>query len=150
MVERDRSWYFIVRPSGGYEEVDSKVHPPYWGARSLTASQAFEAVLAVEDFLPPGFVVEVPLDGLAEAGGVVVGGGPAQVVFYFGGVDGVAEVVAGAVGDEGDLVGVGFAFGAGAEFVEEGAEEADEIDVAEFVVAADVVGFADFSLGDGG
>ena len=65
---------------------------------------ALELVGAVEDFLPPGFVMKVPIDGFAEAGGVVLLGRPAKFVTDLRGIDGVAEVVAGAVGDEGDQV----------------------------------------------
>ena len=60
----------------------------------------------------------------------------------FGGIEGVAEVVAGAVVDESDEVGVGSATGARAEIVEGAADLAGEVDVAEFVVGSDVVGFA--------
>ncbi len=87
-------------------------------------AEALEFVGAVEDRGGPGLGVEIPLHGFTEAGGVVLFRGPAEFGFDLRSVDGVAQVVAGAVGDEGDLVGVGFAVGTGAEFVEECAEEA--------------------------
>lgn len=63
-------------------------------------------------------VIKVPFDRFAEAGGVVLFWGPAELVFDLGGVDGVAQVVAGAVGDEGDLIGVGFAVSTRLELIE--------------------------------
>src|SRR5690606_36592960 len=116
----------------------------------ILGSQTCELMGAVEDVRGPGFVFEIPLHGLAEAGDVVLRGGPAELGFDLGGVDGVAQVVAGAVGDEGDLVGVGFAVGARPEFDEQGAAQADEVDVIALVVAADVVGLADPTAGDHG
>ena len=93
-------------------------------------------------------MVEIPLDGLSEAVGVVLLGLPADFLFDLGCVDGVAQVVAWAVGDEGDLFGVGTAVCAGPQLIERGAEEADEVDVLALVVAADVVGLAGAAGGD--
>jgi hypothetical protein len=61
---------------------------------------------AAGDGFDPGGVVEVPLDGLAEAGLEGFGGVPAEFGFDLAGVDGVAAVVAGTVlhvGDELDV-----------------------------------------------
>ena len=61
------------------------------------------------------------------------------------GVDGVAAVMSGAVGDEDDLVFVS-SLGFGSEFVEDAADGLDDLEVGSFVSSADVVGFAGDSL----
>ena len=56
---------------------------------------------------PPGLVGHVPVDGGPEAlGEVGVGRPPAELALELGGVDGVAAVVAGAVGDPVEVLGV--------------------------------------------
>ena len=56
---------------------------------------------------PPGLVGDVPVDRLLESlGEVGVGRPPAQLALELGGVDGVAAVVAGAVGDPVEVLGV--------------------------------------------
>ena len=56
---------------------------------------------------PPGLVGDVPVDGGLQAlGEVGVGRPPAELALQFGGVDGVAAVVAGAVGDPVEVLGV--------------------------------------------
>lgn len=56
---------------------------------------------------PPGLVLDVPVDGLPEPlGEVGVGRPPAELALQLGGVDGVAAVVAGAVGDPVEVLGV--------------------------------------------
>ena len=56
---------------------------------------------------PPGLVLDVPVDGGLQAlGEVGVGRPPAQLALELGAVDGVAAVVAGAVGDPVEVLGV--------------------------------------------
>ena len=56
---------------------------------------------------PPGLVLDVPVDGLLQAPGEVgVGRPPAQLALELRRVDGVAAVVAGAVGDPVEVLGV--------------------------------------------
>ena len=56
---------------------------------------------------PPGLVLDVPVDRLLQAlGEVGVGRPPAQLALELGAVDGVAAVVAGAVGDPVEVLGV--------------------------------------------
>ena len=56
---------------------------------------------------PPGLVLHVPVDRLLEPlGEVGVGRPPAELALELGGVDGVAAVVAGAVGDPVEVLGV--------------------------------------------
>ena len=56
---------------------------------------------------PPGLVLDVPVDGGLQAlGEVGVGRPPAQLALELGRVDGVAAVVAGAVGDPVEVLGV--------------------------------------------
>ena len=95
--------------------------------------------------MPPENVVEIPLNGLSKARMLVLFGGPAELVSDFGGVDGVAQVVPGAVGDVGDEL-FGAAGGPPEFAVEEAAEEPDQLDVGPFVEAAHVIRFADASV----
>ena len=56
---------------------------------------------------PPGLVLHVPVDGLLQAlGEVGVGRPPAELALQLRAVDGVAAVVAGAVGDPVEVIGV--------------------------------------------
>src|SRR3546814_20460042 len=63
---------------------------------------------------------------------------PAELAGRLRGVDGVAQVVAGAVVDEGDEAAAGLAAGARAQRVDQVADHADHRDVALLAVAADV------------
>ena len=71
-------------------------------------------------------------------------GPPAQFRADAGRVDGIAQVMAGAVGHEGDLVGIGR--GLRALLVKDRADRAHKVDVAPLVLAADVVGAPDRAL----
>ena len=116
------------------------------------SSHSFQLIGAIQDCLPPGLVIEVPGDSFAEAGLVILSGLPAELVADFGSVDGIAEIMARAIGDEGDegfrgrrSEGRGQGRGCSALFqffVEDVAEEEDEVDIAEFIVATDIVGIA--------
>jgi len=68
--------------------------------------QAIQLIVTGVDVLPSGLVVEVPLDGLSEAALEIFLRFPAEFALDLAGVDRVAEVVAGAVGHEGDERGV--------------------------------------------
>ena len=92
--------------------------------------------------LHPLGVGQVPLDGFADAGVKGFGGLPAQLGFELAGVDGVAPVVARAVGDVGDLAGVRAAIGLGAHFIEQPTDGLHDLDVGLFVPAAHVVDLA--------
>ena len=59
-------------------------------------------VLTADDRLPPGLVVEIPLDRLLDAVGKLGFRQPAEFGVNLGRVDGVAHVVTLAVGNEGD------------------------------------------------
>ena len=99
-------------------------------------------VSAAGDVAYPCLVVEIPLHGLADTGLERLGRLPAEFAFDLGGVDGVAAVVAGAVLDVGDLLFVRLAVGTRTEFVEDGAQGVDDVEVGHFVPAADVVDLA--------
>ena len=89
---------------------------------------------------------EVPLDGFANAGFESFGGFPAEFTVDFGGIDRVAAVMAGAVGDIGDLRGIGRAIGSRREIVEHRTKCVDYLKVGFFIPAADVVGFANLPV----
>ena len=89
---------------------------------------------------PPGLVLDVPVDGLLQAPGEVgVGRPPAQLALELGRVDGVAAVVAGAVGDPVEVLGV----------AAHGREDhAQHGDVVLLPVGADEVGLPRAALGE--
>ena len=89
---------------------------------------------------PPGLVGDVPVDRLLESlGEVGVGRPPAQLALELGGVDGVAAVVAGAVGDPVEVLGV----------ASHGRKDhAQHGDVVPLPVGADEVGLPHAALGE--
>lgn len=94
-------------------------------------------IVAADDSHPPVTVLEVPLDRLLDAVLEFRLRLPAELCVDLRRVDGVAAVVALAVGDVLDEV-----FGL-AELLEDGL---DDVDVGALIVAADVVDLADASL----
>src|SRR5690606_25457054 len=86
-----------------------RVRPRLWGAGSdpigsdpnllSSSAQAFALVAAVLHAAAPFHVVQVPLDGFAQAGFEAFLRHPAKFALDLAGVDGVAQVVAGAVFD---------------------------------------------------
>ena len=89
---------------------------------------------------PPGLVLDVPVDGgLEPLGEVGVGRPPAELALELGAVDGVAAVVAGAVGDPVEVLGVA---SHGREY------HAQDRDVVPLAVGADEVGLPHAALGE--
>ncbi len=89
---------------------------------------------------PPGLVGDVPVDGLLQAPGEVgVRRPPAQLALELGRVDGVAAVVAGAVGDPVEVLGVA------AHGLEDHAQDGD---VVPLPVGSDEVGLPHAALGE--
>ena len=89
---------------------------------------------------PPGLVLDVPVDRLLQASGEVgVGRPPAQLALQLRGVDGVAAVVAGAVGDPVEVLGVA------AHGLQDHAQHGDVVLLA---VGADEVGLPHAALGE--
>ena len=89
---------------------------------------------------PPGLVGHVPVDGGLEAlGEVGVRRPPAELALELGGVDGVAAVVAGAVGDPVEVLGVA------AHGLQDHAQDRDVVPLA---VGADEVGLPHSALGE--
>ena len=89
---------------------------------------------------PPGLVGHVPVDRLLQAlGEVGVRRPPAQLALELGGVDGVAAVVAGAVGDPVEVLGVA------AHGLQDHAQDRDVVPLA---VGADEVGLPHAALGE--
>ncbi len=102
---------------------------PGFGLLALCAVPGLSGLLGRA---PPGLVLDVPVDGLPEPlGEVGVRRPPAQLAPELGGVDGVAAVVAGAVGDPVEVLGV----------LPHGLEDhAQDGDVVPLAVGADEVG----------
>ena len=89
-----------LRPRAG----DPRSYSP--GA-ALLALRAVAGLGGLLGRAPPGLVLDVPVDGLLQAPGEVgVGRPPAQLALELRRVDGVAAVVAGAVGDPVEVLGV--------------------------------------------
>lgn len=88
---------------------------------------------------PPGLVLDVPVDRLPQTlGEVGVGRPPAELALELGGVDGVAAVVAGAVGDPVEVLGV---------LSHRLQDHAQDRDVVHLAVGADEVGLPRAALG---
>ena len=89
---------------------------------------------------PPGLVLDVPVDGLLQAPGEVgVGRPPAQLALELRRVDGVAAVVAGAVGDPVEVLGVA------SHRLEDHAQDGDVVLLA---ISPDEVGLSHAALGE--
>ncbi len=91
--------------------------------------------------MDPILVLEIPFDRFADSLLEGIGGFPAEFLFDFSCVDGVAAVVTGAIFDEGNEL-TRVATEIGSEFVDQIANEFNDMDVGPFVVAADVVSLA--------
>src|SRR5690554_2257062 len=113
---------------------------------SVVYAEAFALIAAILYALAPVKVVEVPLDGFADAGFEGFFERPAEFFLDFAGVYGVAHVMAGAVFYVGDQVPVAALLRT--KLLEDIADGVHDFDVLFFVVAADVVGFAGFAFGD--
>lgn len=84
---------------------------------------------------------EVPVDGAGDAGFEIMGGVPVECGFGCGGVDFVAEIVTGPIGDEADQA-AARAGGVGDFFVENSADGGDDVEVGAGLAGADGVGGA--------
>ena len=95
-------------------------------------------IFAGSDVVHPGLVVEVPADGALDAFLELEAGLPTQLALQLGTVDGIAQVVPGAVGHIGDEVHI-LPFLAPKQPVHRLNHHPDEVDVLPLVEAADVV-----------
>ena len=122
-----------LRPRAGAPRCAS----PGFGLLALCAVAGLGGLLGRA---PPGLVGDVPVDGgLEPLGEVGVGRPPAQLALELGGVDGVAAVVAGAVGDPVEVLGVA------AHGLQDHAEHGDVVLLA---VGSDEVGLPHAALGE--
>lgn len=112
-----------------------------FGVLQTLTVHALVVVLVVtgEDVLPPGLIVQIPLNGLLDAVSKLGLRQPAQLVVNLGGVDGVAHIVTLAVGNMDDE-----AFG----LAQCLADELDDVDVLHLVVAAHIVDLTHTTLAD--
>ena len=93
----------------------------------------------------PFLVIQIPLHGFLDTGLESFLWLPAEFLFKLTGIDGVAAVVARTILNEGDLCGVALAIGTWFEFIEDGAEGVNDVEVGFFVPATNVVGLTQFT-----
>ncbi len=117
----------------------------YRGSSALIHLLVILLVLPARDIVEPFLIVEIPLHGLLDALFELEGRLPAEFALELGGVDGVAGVVAEAVGDEGDEVEVS-AFRSAELAVNRLYDGLDDVDVLPLVETADVVSLCDSPL----
>lgn len=106
-------------------------------------------VVAGGDVVHPVLIVEIPADGLLDAFLELERGLPTEFALEFAGIDGVAHVVAEAVGDVGDEL-VAVAFGVTEETVNGLDDDTDDVDVLPFVEATDVIGLGNLAFVEDG
>ena len=92
--------------------------------------------------LHPRLIIQIPVDGFADALFKFVRGRPAQLALNLRGVNGITPVMAGPVLDEGNQL-ARMAAELGRQFVNDVANQFHDAEVRPFVVAADVVGLAE-------
>ncbi len=100
---------------------------------------------ALGDAFAPGSVIEVPPDGLGDALLERRGWLPSELAADLGGIDGVATIVSGSVGDERDELAVGDAIVARNEPVEHVADLVRNSQRRPLVLASHVVRFARYA-----
>ena len=106
-------------------------------------------VIAGGDVFHPLAVIEGPTDGFFNALLELERGLPAELVLELGGVDGVAQVMPGAVGYVGDEV-ITRAGGVAQQAIYRGNDDADEVDVLPLIEPADVVGVPNLATVENG
>ena len=90
-------------------------------------------------------MVEVPTDGLLDAFLELKRGLPAELALQLSGVDGIAEIMTGTVGDVGDEV-QRVALGVAQQAVDGLDDDVDNVDILPLIEAADIVGLVDLAL----
>ena len=129
---------FCVKRDPLRERANTNFYDTIDGRPDLLSLGAVAGLGSLLGRAPPGLVGHVPVDGLLEPlGEVGVPGPPAELAAELGRVDGVAAVVAGAVGHPVEVVGIP------AHRLEDHAEDAD---VVPLPVGADEVGLPRLSL----
>src|SRR6187455_2628790 len=94
------------------------------------------------DRLPPGAIVEIPVDRLRQSRRETFPGAPAELPLDPGRIDRIAPVVAGTVVDEGDQGAPRDAVGARRPGVDGVADRFDDLEVRPFRAAADNIALA--------
>jgi len=101
-------------------------------------------VHTIPDPFPPGLVIQIPVDGLLDAGLEGIGRLPAQLVNDPRRVDGVAAVVSGAILDVGNQI--TFGLFTRPRCIQACTNQTDDIYIRPFVAAADIIGFAQLAF----
>ena len=93
-----------VRLAAGFFAYLERDHRRWW---ERPAAEPFQAIFAAEDLIAPVQVIQVPGHGLLHAGLKGFRRLPAQFPLQFGGIDGIALIVTGPIGDKIDQIGIG-------------------------------------------
>ena len=101
-------------------------------------TEAFAGILLLTDGFPPPFVVQIPLDGLADSGIEILLRFPAKFVHQLGWIDRIAQIVSGTVRHMRDQILV-LAGLAGTKLIKNAAHGLDHLKIGALVVPADVV-----------
>ncbi len=102
-------------------------------------------VVAGGDVVHPVLMVKIPTNGVLDAFFELERGFPTEFALQLAAVDGVAHIVAEAVGDVGYQF-VAVPFGVAEQAVDGLNDNLDDVDVFPLVEAADVVGLGDFAF----
>ena len=102
-------------------------------------------VVARGYIVQPLLVVEIPADGLLDTLLKLERGFPTEFLLEFRTIDGIAQVVTGTVGDEGDEVHI-LAFLSAEQAINGVDKHLDDVNVLPLVEAADVVGVSNLAL----
>jgi hypothetical protein len=120
------------------------------GIKTKPSNQAQTLLLItlILDILPPLAMFQIPLHGFSDPGIEGLPGTPTEFTFKFPGINGIAEIMAGPVGDKGDQFLVTIEAGGGLQFVQDGTDSTDDIDILHLIMTADIIGFAAFTMFD--
>src|SRR5690606_31048578 len=109
--------------------------------------EAFTLVATVLHSLAPLLVIEIPLHCFADARLKGFLRCPAKLPLNLAGVNGIAQIMAGAILHVGDQCAVRAAVWSWAELIQQAAESVYHLDIQLFVMPADVIGFTHLSFG---
>ena len=97
------------------------------------------------DVIEPLLVIEVPTDGFLDAFFELERGFPAEFALEFGGVDSIAHIVSGTVGNVRNEVQIS-SFWTTKQTIHGSDDGLDDVDILPFVESADIIGISNLTL----